>query len=116
MPTPEILLDLASETGRRFAVLPPDFVQKMAKRIRRKFKVKMELDEIANLASGYAAIYVFAASALKECLLPVRGEYASLADIEDAKYMGKIAGQFPHEDAPILKEMAHWAVYYEYLR
>jgi hypothetical protein len=69
MPTPEIILDLASETGGRWGVLPPDFAPKMAKRIRRKFKVKVGVDEIANLAGSYAAIYVFAASALKECLL-----------------------------------------------
>jgi hypothetical protein len=115
MSNQEILLDLASETGRRWGVLPPDFALKMAKRIQRKFKVKLGVEVIADLAAGYASIYRFADSALKECLLPVRGEYASLADVDNQKYMLKITSQFPAEDAEILDEIAGWAVYY-YLR
>ncbi len=111
----QILLDLASETGRRFGVLPPDFAQKMAKRIRRKFKVKVGVDVIAELAAGYASIYRFADSVLKECLFPIQGEYASLADVDDQKYMAKITAQFPTEDTKILNEIAGWPIYY-YLR
>lgn len=110
-----ILLDLASETGRRFGVLPPDFAQKMAKRIQRKFKVKVDIDVIAELAAGYASSYRFAESALQECLLPVRGEYASLADVDDKKYMAKITAQFPIEDADVLNEIAGWPIF-NYLR
>jgi hypothetical protein len=115
MPNQEILLDLASETGRRFGVLPPDFARKMAKRIQRKFQVKLDVDVIAGLVDGYVSIYRFADSVLNECLLPNRGEYASTADVDDQKYMAKISAQFPGEDPKILNEIAGWTIFY-YLR
>lgn len=111
-----ILLDLASETGRCCAVLPPDFADKMARRLRRKFKVTVPKDEIIALANRYAAIYNFAALALKESLLPHADVYASLSHIDDAKFMSKLAAQFPDEDTAILNEIAHWVIQYEYLR
>ncbi len=115
MPDKPILLDLANETARRFAVLPPDFAQKMVKRIRRKFKVKLDVNVIAELTAHYASVYRFAESALQECLLPVRGEYASLTDVDDQKYMAKISAQFPAEDADILNAIAGWPIF-NYLR
>ena len=111
-----IFLDLATETGRRFGVLPPDFAPKMVRRLRRKFKVKVSVEEITMLADGYVAIYRFAASVLHECLLPNNDEYASLSHVDGPKFMGKIAAQFPAEDASILNEIAHWVIQYEYLR
>ncbi|MGC1375107.1 MAG: hypothetical protein WA821_02730 [Anaerolineales bacterium] len=110
-----ITLDLADQTGRRFAVLPPDFPQRMARRIQRKFKVKVGVDVIAELVDGYAAIYCFADSVLYECLVPVRGEYSSPDDVDDEKYRAKISAQFPDEDPEILSEIAGWTIFY-YLR
>lgn len=111
-----ILLDLASETGRRCAVLPPDFAQKMARRLRRKFKLTVPKDEITAIANSYVTMYKFATLALKESLLPHNDIYASLSHIDDAKFMGKLTAQFPAESADILNEIAHWVIQYEYLR
>jgi len=111
-----IILDLAAETGRRCANLPLDFAQKMARRIQRKFKVKVAQDEITILANQYVEMYRFAALALKESLLPHTDIYTSLSHIDDAKFMGKLAAQFPAEDAAVLNEIAHWVIQYEYLR
>lgn len=111
-----ILLDLASETGRCFAVLPPDFAQKMARRLRRKFKVTVAKDEITALVNGYVEIYHFGASVLKDCIVPHIDIYASLSHIDQTKFTGKLTAQFPAEDARILDELAGWVIYYEYLR
>ena len=111
-----ILLDLASETGRCFAVLPPDFAQKMAHRLRRKFKVTVAKDEITALVNGYVEIYHFGASVLKDCMLPRTDIYAHLQDIDQPKFMGQLTAQFPAEDIRILDELAGWVIYYEYLR
>ena len=111
-----IIIDLASEIGRRCASLPPDFAQKMVRRIKRKFKVKLTQDEITILANQYAEMYRFAALALKESLLPHTDIYASLSHIDHVKFMGKLTSQFPAEDAAILNEIAHWVIQYEYLR
>ena len=111
-----IILDLASQTGQRCAVLPPDFAAKMQRRLRRKFKVKVATEEIANVAAQHVAIYRFAASALRECLLPNDDIYASLSHIDDPNFMGKLSVQFPDEDPKILDEIANWVIQYEYLR
>ena len=111
-----ILLDLAAETGRRCAVLPPDFAQKMSRRLRRKFKLTVAKDEITVTANSYVAIYKFATLALRESLLPNNDIYASLSHIDDSKFMGKLTAQFPDEALDILNEIAHWVIQYEYLR
>jgi hypothetical protein len=49
----EILLNLATETVRKYGVLPSDFAGKMAKRIRRKFTFKVEPEKINSLAVHY---------------------------------------------------------------
>ena len=116
MPDLPIRLDLASETGRRFAVLPPDFAQKMARRLQRKFKVKIAVDVIIKLVNSNASIYHFTASVLKECILPHIDEYASASHVDDNKLMGKVRAQFPIEDVRILNEIVGWVIYYEYLR
>ena len=111
-----ILLDLANQTGQRCAVLPPDFVAKMQRRLRRKFKVKVAAEEIANIAAQHVVIYRFAASVLQECLLPNDDIYASLSHIDDPKFMSKLTAQFPNEDPKVLDELANWVIQYEYLR
>ena len=116
MLTPAILLDLASQTGQRCAVLPPDFAQKMQRRLQRKFKVKVAAEEIANATAQHVTIYRFAASALQECLLPNNDVYASLSHIDDPKFMSKLTAQFPNEDPKVLDEISNWVIQYEYLR
>ena len=111
-----IIIDLASQTGQRCAVLPTDFAQKMQRRLRRKFKVKLELDTIVHIAENQIAIYRFAASVLRECLIPNNDQYASLNHLDDAKFMAKLAAQFPAEPPEILNEIAHWVIQCEYLR
>lgn len=111
-----MLFDLASEISRRCAILPPDFVTKMIHRLQRKFKVKLSPDIITKQSAIYVSIYRFAASALKECLLPNNDEYASLSHVDDQKFMSTIQAQFPAEDSEILQEIAHWVIQYEYLR
>ncbi len=110
------LLDLASQTGQRCAILPLDFAQKMQRRLRRKFKVKLELDTIVRIAENHVTIYRFAASVLRECLIPNNDRYASLNHLDEEKFMTKLAVQFPAEPPEILDEMAHWVIQYEYLR
>jgi len=112
----EILLILASETGRSCAVLPPEFAPIVARKLKRKFKIKVTTEEITRILNGYVSIYQFGASILKDCLLPSRGEYISLADLDGQKYIIKIVNQFPEEDEEILSEIAAWVIYYEYLR
>lgn len=87
----------------------------MARRLRRKFNLKVDPHVIAELVTVYASIYRFADSVLYECLVPIRGEYASTDDVDDEKYMAKISAQFPAEDPEILKEIAGWTIFY-YLR
>jgi len=114
--TIQLLLDLATQTGRRCAILPPDFAAKMQRRLRRKFKVKLELDTIVSIVEKHVTIYRFAAAALRECLIPNNDIYASLSHVDDPKWMDKLAAQFPDEDPKILDEIANWVVQYEYLR
>lgn len=111
-----VVLDLARETCQKFGILPPDFAQKMRRRLQRKFKVKVSTQEIDVLANHFADIYRFAALTLKECILPHTDEYASLSHVDDQKFMSTIQAQFPDEAPEILQEIAHWVIQYEYLR
>jgi hypothetical protein len=112
----ELLLDLAAEIGRCCAIIPPDFASKMARRLQRKFKVKLSPDIITELSANYVSIYRFAAVALKECLVPNNDEFASLSHIDAPKFMSKLTTQFPNENNAVLNEIAHWVIQYEYLR
>lgn len=116
MLAPEILRDLADQTGQACGRLPPDFAQKMVRRLRRKFKIRLEAEVVAQSAVRYQAIYQFASAALKDCLRPSQGPYANLADIDDPKYMARLKQQFPDEDEKILDLLAGWVIQYEYLR
>jgi hypothetical protein len=51
-----ILLDLANETARRYGELPLTFAETMAKRIQRKYSVRIETQEIDQLALHYKDI------------------------------------------------------------
>jgi hypothetical protein len=112
----EVLLDLATETVRRYGSLPPDFAEKMAKRIRRKFAVKIEPGEINNLAHHYKEIYTFGAAILKDYLSPPKGKYATPGDVDFDKFLNALIKKFPDDDLDILSKISGYVIYYEYLR
>jgi len=93
-----------------------DFPQKMAKRIRRKFRANLDIDTISTLANHFKQIYGYCSSILNNFISPVKGEYASLAHVKIDGYMTAIIAQYPDEDKTILKTIGDWAIYYEYLR
>jgi hypothetical protein len=112
----DVLLDLATETVRRYGSLPPDFAEKMARRIRRKFAVKMEPAKIDNLAFHYKEIYMFGAATLKDYLQPPKGKFASTGDVDLEKFLASLAKRFTGDDFDILGKIGGFVIYYEYLR
>ena len=111
-----ILLDLANETVRRYGDLDPDFPEKMARRIKRKFSVKVETQIILEYIFHYKEIYGFAASILKEYLMHPKGKYADPRDVDVEKFLHRLSERYPDEDNEILEKISGWVVYYEYLR
>ena len=112
----DILLDLATETVRKYGDLPSDFAEKMAKRIRRKFAFKVEPEEINSLAVHYKEIYNFGAAVLKNYLQPPKGKYAAPGDVDFEKLLDTLAKKFPEDDFDILHKISGGIIYYEYLR
>ena len=112
----DILLDIATESARRYGNLPPDFAEKMAKRIRRKFAVKIEPAKINELALHYKEVYDFGKLTLKDCLLPSDGTYAILSKINLEKFSEDLAKKFPDDASDILDEFENIVIHYEYLR
>jgi hypothetical protein len=112
----EIIYDLANETVRHYGAVVSDLTPKLAKRIQRKFKTKLDTNTISSLVRHYQRVYAFAASILKDCLLPPGGKYASPNDVDADKYLGRLVLEFPEEDRAILEMIGNWAIYYEYLR
>ena len=104
-----ILLDLANEAVRRYGELPPDFAAKMAKRIRRKFSMKLEVQEVSELAFHYKEIYSYAKSIFREYLKPPR-------DVDGEHFLDRLVQKFPEDDGDILSKISSWVIYYEYLR
>ncbi|MDP1624612.1 MAG: hypothetical protein Q8L64_02465 [bacterium] len=111
-----IFLDLATETLRKYGEIPSGFAEKMAKRIRRKFGVKVESDKIIELAFHYKAIYSFGKSILKDYLSPPKGNYASTEDVDTEKFLASLAKKYPDESLDVLQTVVGYVIYYEYLR
>jgi hypothetical protein len=112
----DILLDIATESARRYGSLPPDFAEKMAKRIRRKFAVKIEPAKLNELALHYKEVYAFGKSILKDHLTPPKGIYADVGDVDLEKFLDNLLKNFPEDDSDILREIRNWIIYFEYLR
>jgi len=111
-----IQIDIANETARHYGALENDFSEKLVRRIRRKFKTKLEVNEVSVLAGHYKDIYAVAAKVLKDCLLPRTEKYADPKDIDHIKYMKLVGNNFPNDEKDILEKITGWAIYWEYLR
>ena len=114
----EVRLDIAGEVLRmRYSLEnPQDLHKKWVKRIRRKFKVKTDVDTIAKYADRYNSHYDSGKENLKECLRPPTGGYASADNVDDSKFMRLLKEEYPEEDEEILEIVKFYVVYYEYLR
>lgn len=111
-----ILLDLANEVARKYGDLPPDFTDKMAKRYKRKFSVKVESQIILQFALHCKEIYEFGKSILREYIHASKGKYADSRDVDGKRFLDRLIEKFPEDDTDILNEISGWIVYYEYLR
>ncbi len=111
-----VLLDLANETVRRYGALAPDFADKMAKRMKRKFAVKIESQKLSEFVLHYQEIYEFAKSILRNNLKPPKGIYADASDVDVENFLYRLIEKFPDDDVDILHKISGWVVYYEYLR
>ena len=111
-----ILLDLANETARRYGDLPSTFAVTMAKRIQRKYSVRLETQEIAQLALNYKDIYKLTKAYLVDYLRPPKDEIAMSGDVEIGGLLDRLMADFPDEDGDILHKIIDWIVYYEYLQ
>jgi hypothetical protein len=113
-----ILLDLANETGRIYGNLPGDFANKMVKRIRRKFAVKVDAKQVDECALHYKEIYAFGASVFREYLKPKPPTeiFAQPGDVDFKSFVARIKAKFPADDVDSLEGICGWVLYYEYLR
>jgi len=111
-----IALDLANETLREYGDLPPDFAEKMVKRIRRKFAVKIEQQDILEHALYYKEVYAFGKSIFKQFLGQQHGKYASSEDVDIEKLIAALVQKYPHDDLEILQNIVGALIYYEHLR
>ncbi len=96
--------------------LQPDFPQKMAKRLKRKFHADLDVAVISALADHFKEIYKFGSSILYNFITPAKGGYASLENVKIDSLIAALFEQYPDEDKAILKIISDWLVYYEYLR
>jgi hypothetical protein len=111
-----ILLDLANETARRYGDLPQNFAETMAKRIQRKYSVRVEPQEIDQLALHYKDIYKQTKAILIDYLRPPKDEIAESGYVDIEGLLDRLMTDFPDENGHILRKIIDWVVYYEYLR
>jgi hypothetical protein len=112
----EIYKDIADQTARNLAKIDSEFAGKMSRRIRRKFSTTLSREIIFEQASHFKEIYQYAGSRLPECLKPSIDGYADSKNIDADRYMVILREKFSDENPEILKIIAGWVVYYEYLR
>ncbi len=113
---PQIYSDLANETVRQYGELRQDFPQKMAKRLKRKFRAAVDVATILTLANRFKEIYGFGSSILKGFITPVEAGYASLKNVKIEDFLNALLERYPDEDRSIIKIIGDWVIYYEYLR
>ncbi|HEX2998395.1 MAG TPA: hypothetical protein VHP14_26450 [Anaerolineales bacterium] len=112
---PQVRLDLANETLRNYGEIKPDFPQKMARRLKRKFRCSLDAAEILSQAQYFKEIYKSGSSIIWNFIAP-NGEYARLENIRLADFETALAEKYPDEDKAIIKTACDWLIYYEYLR
>jgi len=88
----------------------------MAKRIQRKYSVRVETQEIAQLAMHYKDIYKLTKAYLVDYLRPTKDEIAVSGNVDIESLLDRLMTDFPDEDGDILRKIIDWVVYYEYLR
>ena len=111
-----ILLDLANETARRYGDLPQNFAETMAKRIQRKYSVRVEAQEIADVALHYKDIHEHAKAVLTDYLRPPKDEIVESGDVGIEGLLDRRMTDLPDDNGDILLKIIDWVVYYEYLR
>lgn len=110
-----ILTDLADQTARNFGRTDANFAGKMARRLLRKFALRLSREEILEQAAHYAAIYQLASLMLAECLQPSTDGFAHPENVDDESYMALLVQNFPDDEREILNIIGGWVIYYEYL-
>jgi hypothetical protein len=111
----QIRFDLANETVRHYGEIKPDFPQKMARRLKRKFHANLDPAVLLTLAKYFKEIYRFGSSVIKN-FITTKGEYASLGDVKLDEFVTTLSEKYPDEDKAIIKAICDWLIYYEYLR
>ena len=112
---PRVRFDLANETVRYYGEIKLDFPQKMARRLKRKFRANVDTATILMLAKYFKEIYEFGASTIRNFITP-NGEYASLGNVKIDQFVTALAEKYPDEDHAIINAICDWLIYYEYLR
>jgi len=112
----EIKLYLANETVRGgYGPIIEGFEEIMVKRLRRKYKLKVSINEVTELIHKYNNIYSVGRSFLWDYLPPAKGEYASPGDFDQDNFIARLSNEFPTVDKDILELIGRWIVYCEYL-
>jgi hypothetical protein len=78
--------------------------------------VKVEAQEIDQLALHYKDIYKLTKALLTDYLGPPKGEIAESGDVDIEGLLDMLMTDFPDDNGDILLKIIDWVVYYEYLR
>ena len=113
---PQVVQYIASEAARRYGPIEPGLAEKLARNIRRNFRVTVDRAEIQQRAEHYKDVYTYAASILSRFLSPPKGRYAEPEDVDLEKFRAALTEPFPQEPGEVIDTISWYTVHYEYLR
>jgi len=112
----KIQLEIANWTSREPYDKLAEIESKISGRLLRKYKIKVETEELNEKIVNYKQIYDFVKKNLPRYLLTSKSGLAEPQNVKNRELKDLLTKSFPRLNAEILEKIMGWVIEYEYLR
>lgn len=111
-----IKLDIANEVSRRRYSLNENLSDKLTKRLKRKYKIKIYIEDTEKIINYYQKIYDFITTRLNKYILKTTTGFTEPQFIKRDELEKEVYRKYNKEDKDVLNKIIDWVIYWEYLR
>jgi hypothetical protein len=111
----EIYYDICHEIAR-LRYDQKDLSKRLSKRVKRKFRENIAIEQIDPLIDAINSVYEYAGRKLPQFTNPSTTGFASPEFIRIDDFEVDVEDQFPDEDKKVISDVVRWVIYWEYLR
>lgn len=111
----EIYHDICHEVAR-LRYDKDNLAERLIKRIKKKFKEKIEKQKMEQIIHDVDLLYNYASKRLPKFILPSTTGYSEPQFVKMNDLIKDIKKKFPKIDSKVLSDTAGWVMYWEYLR